>query len=64
MVTALVSKEFCGLKLPWALILQMEEFWKMIFALCCAMYATLKLLRLCDTKSPAVDKVCFLYYFI
>ena len=67
LVATSVSKEFRDLKLPWApfcAILQMEDFWKMIFALCRAMYATLRLLRLCDTKSPAMDKVCFFSFII
>jgi len=37
-----------------------ETFWNTIKALCRALYPVLRLLRLCDTKEPAMDK---LYYF-
>ena len=60
LVATTVSAEFRKMKMPWApfcAILQMDSLWRAIFALCCAMYAMLRLLRMADMKIPAMGKV-------
>ncbi len=38
-----------------------NNFWKQIHVLLCALFSSLKVLRLCDTNFPGMDKI---YYFI
>ena len=38
-----------------------DDFWKYLFVMCRALYAPMRVLRLADQKSPAMDK---LYYFV
>ena len=42
-------------------ILMNLEFWKLLFVMCCALYAPMRLLWLADQKTPAMDK---LYYYV
>jgi hypothetical protein len=42
-------------------ILMNPEFWKLLFVMCRALYAPMRVLRLADQKTPAMDK---LYYYV
>jgi hypothetical protein len=37
------------------------DFWKLLFVMCCALYAPMRVLCLPDQKTPAMDK---LYYYV
>ncbi len=58
-----VSPEFKSLKEfeIEATILMHEDFWKYLFVMCRALYAPMRVLRLADQKTPAMDK---LYYYV
>ena len=63
LVATTISQEFCKMKVPWTpfcAILQMDSLWRAIFALCRAMYAMLRLLRMTDMKIAAMGKVRWL----
>jgi len=57
------SKEFVDLKVFKGAsdILLCDDFWKYLFVMCRALYAPMRVLRLADQKSPAMDK---LYYYV
>jgi hypothetical protein len=57
------SKEFVDLKVfkSASNILLCDDFWKYLFVMCRALYAPMRVLRLADQKSPAMDK---LYYYV
>ncbi len=40
-------------------VLNNNNFWKYLFVMCCVLYAHMRVLRLADQQSPAMDK---LYY--
>ena len=42
-------------------VLMNPDFWKWAFVMCRALYAPMRVLRLADQKSPAMDK---LYYYV
>jgi hypothetical protein len=42
-------------------ILMNPDFWKLLFVMCRALYAPMRVLRLADQKTPAMDK---LYYYV
>jgi phosphopantothenoylcysteine synthetase/decarboxylase len=44
-----------------ATIIGNDNFWKYLFLMCRALYAPMRVLRLADQKTPAMDK---LYYYI
>ena len=48
-------KSFEGL----AYALLQDELWQYLFVMCRALYAPIRLLRLTDQKSPAMDKLYF-----
>ena len=41
------------------LIIENNEFWKFLFTLCRSLYAPMRILRLADQKTPAMDKLHF-----
>ena len=55
------SKEFIDLKAfkDAAEIVMTDDFWSYIFVLCRALYAPMRVLRLADQKTPAMDKLYF-----
>ena len=57
------SKEFKDLRVFDSVcqVLMNPDFWKWAFVMCRALYAPMRLLRLADQKSPAMDK---LYYYV
>ena len=57
------SKEFVDLKVfkSASNILLCDDFSKYLFVMCRALYAPMRVLRLADQKSPAMDK---LYYYV
>ena len=57
------SKEFKDLRVFDSVcqVLMNPDFWKWTFVMCRALYAPMRLLRLADQKSPAMDK---LYYYV
>ena len=61
--STIASKEFIDLKLfkSEAAILACDAFWKYLFVMCRALYAPMRILRLADQKTPAMDK---LYYYV
>ena len=61
--STIASKEFIDLKLfrSEAAILASDAFWKYLFVMCRALYAPMRILRLADQKTPAMDK---LYYYV
>ena len=42
-------------------VLMNPDFWRYLFVMCRALYAPMRVLRLADQKSPAMDK---LYYYV
>jgi hypothetical protein len=38
-------------------IIQSEDFWKYLFTMCRALYASMRVLHLADQKNPAMDKL-------
>lgn len=63
LVSTTCSKEFKELK-QWpefCTILQNDDLWKFIFAICRATYAPMRILRLADMKVPGMGK---LYYYV
>jgi hypothetical protein len=61
--STVISPEFLDLKLGTDLvrILRQPEFWSLVFLLVRAVYPALRILRLADQQSPAMDK---LYYCV
>ncbi|KAL3766558.1 hypothetical protein ACHAWU_007798, partial [Discostella pseudostelligera] len=61
--STIASKEFMDLKQfkAEATILSSDAFWKYLFVMCRALYAPMRILRLADQKTPAMDK---LYYYV
>ena len=59
----ITSKEFVELRVfpKQCAILMGDDFWKYLFAMCHALYAPMRVLRLADQKTPAMDK---LYFFV
>jgi len=57
------SKEFKDLRVFDSVcqVLMNPDFWKWAFVMSCALYAPMRVLRLADQKSPAMDK---LYYYV
>lgn len=55
------SKEFMDLKVFKSAsdIILCDDFWKYLFMMCRALYAPMRVLRLADQKSPAMDKLYF-----
>jgi hypothetical protein len=44
-----------------AAVIGNDNFWKYLFLMCHALYAPMRVLRLADQKTPAMDK---LYYYV
>jgi hypothetical protein len=40
-----------------ATVLMHDDFWKYLFVMCCVLYAPMRVLRLADQKTPAMDKL-------
>jgi hypothetical protein len=61
--STITSKEFVDLRVfpKQCAILMSDDFWKYLFVMCRALYAPMRVLRLADQKTPAMDK---LYYFV
>lgn len=61
--STIMSKEWMDLRIFHgdAAILMNPDFWKLLFVMCRALYAPMRLLRLADQKTPAMDK---LYYYV
>jgi hypothetical protein len=61
--STIASKEFIDLKSfrSEVAILSTDAFWKYLFVMCRALYAPMRVLRLADQKTPAMDK---LYYYV
>ena len=59
----ITSKEFVDLRVfpKQTTILMSDDFWKYLFSMCRALYAPMRVLRLADQKTPAMDK---LLYFV
>jgi hypothetical protein len=59
----ITSKEFVDLRVfpKQSTILMSDDFWMYLFAMCRALYAPMRVLRLADQKTPAMDK---LLYFV
>jgi hypothetical protein len=57
--STITSKEFIHLKIFHAncTILMNPDFWKLVFVMCCALYAQMRVLHLADQKTPAMDKL-------
>jgi len=55
------SKEFVDLKVFKSAsdIILCDDFWKYLFMMCRALYAPMRVLRLADQKTPAMDKLYF-----
>jgi len=53
------SKEFNDLRVFDSVcqVLMNPDFWKWTFVMCCALYAPMRVLRLADQKSAAMDKL-------
>jgi len=61
--STVTSAEFLALndfKVP-AAVIGNDNFWKYLFLMCRALYAAMRVLRLADQKTPAMDK---LYYYV
>ena len=56
-------KEFIELRVFYSItgVLMNPDFWRYLFVMCRALYAPMRVLRLADQKSPAMDK---LYYYV
>jgi hypothetical protein len=61
--STVTSAEFLALKdfKAVAAIISNDNFWTYLFLLCRALYAPMRVLRLADLKTPAMDK---LYYYV
>jgi hypothetical protein len=59
----ITSKEFIELRVFHSItgVLMNPDFWRYLFVMCRALYAPMRVLRLADQKSPAMDK---LYYYV
>ena len=59
----ITSKEFLDLRVFHTVtsVLNDPTFWKWLFVMCRALYAPMRLLRLADQKTPAMDK---LFYYV
>ena len=62
LTSTILSKEFIDLRVFDSVcqVLMNPDFWKWAFVMCRALYAPMRVLRLADQKSPAMDK---LYYY-
>ena len=58
-----MSKEFIDLRIFLAdcAIIMNPNFWRLIFAMCRALYTPMRVLRFADQKTPVMDK---LYYYV
>jgi hypothetical protein len=61
--STITSKEWINLNMFHSdcAILMNPDFWKLLFVMCRALYAPMRVLRLADQKTPAMDK---LYYYV
>jgi hypothetical protein len=61
--STIMSREWIDLRIlnTDCAILMNPEFWKLLFVMCRALYASMRVLRLADQKTPAMDK---LYYYV
>ena len=61
--STIMSKEWIDLRIfnSDCAILMNAEFWKLLFVMCRALYAPMRVLCLSDQKTPAMDK---LYYYV
>ena len=61
--STIMSKEWMDLRIFYTdcVILMNPEFWKLLFVMCRALYAPMRVLCLSDQKTPAMDK---LYYYV
>ena len=61
--STIMSREWIDLRIfnTDCAILMNPEFWKLLFVMCHALYAPMRVLRLADQKTPAMDK---LYYYV
>jgi len=61
--STIMSREWIDLRIFHSdcVILMNPEFWKLLFVMCRALYAPMRVLRLADQKTPAMDK---LYYYV
>ncbi len=59
--STVTSLEFLELKdfKAAAAIIGNDNFWKDLFLMCCALYAPMRVLRVADLKTPAMDKLYF-----
>ena len=59
----ITSKEFLNLRVFHTVtsVLNDPEFWMWLFVMCRALYAPMRVLRLADQKTPAMDK---LFYYV
>jgi hypothetical protein len=59
----ITSKEFIELRVFHSItgVLMNPDFWRYLFVMCRALYAPMRVLRLADQKSPAMDE---LYYYV
>ena len=58
------SEQLVGVKqVPEAfkLLFNNNEFWTIVYTICKAVYPMLRLLRLCDSKQPSMDKLHYFY---
>ena len=62
-IATITSPEFLALKIARTLcvLLQKDDLWHLLFIVCRALYAPMRVLRLADTKTPGMDK---LYYYL
>ena len=61
--STIMSKEFIDLRIFHGdcNVLMNPDFWNVLFVMCRALYAPMRVLRLADQKVPAMDK---LYYYV
>lgn len=59
--STVMSREFKDLRVfqDASAIIMDDEFWKFVFVMCRALYAPMRILRLADLKTPAMDKLYF-----
>ena len=61
--STIMSKEFIDLRIFHAdcAIIMNSNFWRLLFVMCRALYAPMRVLCLVDQKTPTMDK---LYYYV
>ncbi len=59
--STIMSKEFIDLRIFHAdcTIIMNPNFWRLLFVMCRALYVPMRVLRLADQKTPAMDKLCY-----